>query len=354
MIIKMKEPEHKMTFDQLQRYRLTAELINSTRKEGRPLVVLDIGSGPGFLDSFLAADRIFSLDRGEFSGGGYLRGDALRIPVKSKSVDVAVSLDLLEHLPASGRINFFDEMDRVSRDYIIIGAPFSGPEIAEGESIARQFFRDITGEENRFLDEHRDEGLPDIQNLVQWCRRKEYRNAVIPNGYLYRWILMMGLNFYLSKLPEPWEYIFAVNEYYHREFYREDNRAPAYRQVAVIDKTNRINVESLINKFTAPPVPAELPSPDLFLKEINRFLELVENDKEIGWSREMGKLERKYSDLQNEKNRIEQELYRMSGELDLTRRQLAAIKATFAYRAYRNTLGRLRGLFRFPSDDGRH
>ena len=68
----MKIENLKMTFDQLQRYRLTADLIEAVRGRGS-LTILDAGSHQGYLASFLPGDTIYNLDRNDFTEINFLQ-----------------------------------------------------------------------------------------------------------------------------------------------------------------------------------------------------------------------------------------------------------------------------------------
>ncbi|MFH1038452.1 MAG: class I SAM-dependent methyltransferase, partial [PVC group bacterium] len=224
-----------MTFDQLQRYRLGGEMIDAVR-DRKVFRILDAGSREGFLRSYLPEDRIVNLDRGIFSGDGFLRGDALSLPFPDQAFDVAVNIDVLEHLSPPDRPGLLSEMDRVSRRAFIVGAPFQSDEVTQAEDLAAAFSLRIQGRENEFLREHRREGIPQLQEVLEWGATRGYRTAVVPNGYLPRWLMMISLNEYLGRLSDPWAMIFAANRLYHEQFYRADNAAPAYRQMILFGK----------------------------------------------------------------------------------------------------------------------
>ena len=84
--------------------------------------VLDVGGGPGFFrDAFLAAGAAYlsvDADLGELSaagapGPGTVLGSALDLPVRTGSVDVCYSSNVLEHVPDQRRMA--EEMLRVTR-----------------------------------------------------------------------------------------------------------------------------------------------------------------------------------------------------------------------------------------------
>ncbi len=314
-----------MTFDQLQRYRLAAEMAEA-RRDRAPESILDGGSREGFLRHYLPGDRVVNLDRDFFRGDNFVQGDVLRLPFADRAFDLAVSLDVLEHIPRGRREDLLEEMARVSRRGLILGAPFQGEEVEEAERLAGDFSLKISGRRNEFIIQHRREGLPRLSEVLDWGREKGYRTAVVPNGFLPRWLAMICLNEYLGRLPDPWGMIFAANRLYHQRFYREDNADPAYRRMILFTVGEDAVPGEILSRLSAP-VSRETPPAGTF-PFLEKLLETVEGEKD-NLIRELG----------TEKRRLESEFYRVARELE-------ALKATYAYRAYRNTLGRLAGVFR--------
>ena len=121
-------------------------------------VVLDVGGGPGyFADAFRRSGASYvavDVDAGELSarGGvtsGQMLGSGLELPVRSDSVDVCYSSNVLEHVETPER--FVTEMVRVTRpggiafvSYTLWWSPWGGHETAPwhylgGEFAARRY-----------------------------------------------------------------------------------------------------------------------------------------------------------------------------------------------------------------------
>jgi SAM-dependent methyltransferase len=108
------------------------------------LTVLDIGGGPGyFADAFAQAGARYAglePDAGELTARGGITGSAVRgsgldLPVADRSVDLAFSSNVLEHVPDPRRMA--DEMVRVTRpggvtfiSYTVWFGPWGGHETA--------------------------------------------------------------------------------------------------------------------------------------------------------------------------------------------------------------------------------
>jgi SAM-dependent methyltransferase len=106
--------------------------------------VLDVGGGPGFFrDAFRAAGADYvalDADAGELAahaepGPGTILGSGLALPVRTGSVDLCYSSNVLEHVPDPWRMA--DEMVRVTRpgglvflSYTVWFGPWGGHETA--------------------------------------------------------------------------------------------------------------------------------------------------------------------------------------------------------------------------------
>lgn len=112
--------------------RLTAANLETQRPIKRVLEgaeygsLLDIGCSARMLERVLRPKRYFGIDMAKSTFGA--RPDmvldlknARRIPLPSRSFDVVVASQVLEHIPEVGRI--CAEMRRISKRYIVVGLP---------------------------------------------------------------------------------------------------------------------------------------------------------------------------------------------------------------------------------------
>jgi len=314
-----------MTFDQLQRYRLAGELAEAIR-DRTPLAILDGGSREGFLRFYLPGDRIVNLDRGAFSGEGFVRGDVLRLPFAGRSFDLTVSLDVLEHIPGGRRDELLGELARVSRRGFIVGAPFRGGEVETAEKLAGEFSRRLRGRENEFLSQHRAEGLPGLSRTLEIGRKLGFRTAAVPSGYLPRWLAMICLNEYLGRFDDPGELVFPANRLYHERFYRADNAAPAYRQMILFLREGDRDPEEIAARFAAGPAGETGSGPALDFLE--KMLETIESGKD----RLIDSLRR---EEKTRRKRAEEEVRQLTGIIDEKAAELAEILNSRAYQVSR-------------------
>ena len=109
--------------------------LAATVPAGRPLTVLDVGTGGGDVPRALVRwarrsarpIRVFALDRDPATVGiarrlargypeiAFIQGDAVHLPVRAAAVDVVISSLTLHHLTESEASRHLAEMDRVAR-----------------------------------------------------------------------------------------------------------------------------------------------------------------------------------------------------------------------------------------------
>ncbi len=218
-----------LPFDLYQRHKLVQEAVERIR-DGRPrLSILDVGGSPGHLAVFLPHDRVVVADREGGPGEVALLAEAFALPFPNASFDVVVSLDTLEHVPGERRHAFVAELGRVTRDALLLAAPFHSSRVAEAESILAGFLQHRLKLDHRFLQEHLEHGLPDRAAIARVIAEHVGPVVAIPNGCLDRWLLMMGLSFYLDADPSLAELKRQISALYNRSYYRSDNAEPAYR-----------------------------------------------------------------------------------------------------------------------------
>lgn len=91
--------------------------------------ILDIGSGPGYVNRHLPVDvSVLAMDITETILQGNQRqscvGDIMDIPLADSSVDMIMACDMLEHLPDDVLKKGMAELERVSRKYLYLQVPF--------------------------------------------------------------------------------------------------------------------------------------------------------------------------------------------------------------------------------------
>lgn len=226
----------RLPFDHFARYQLAAEVVDATRRGGASRV-LDIGGGPGSLAAFCPADRIVSSDlylpsHWHAAAPDLVLADGAKLPFADGTFDTVVTLDTLEHVPPDKRPDLLAEAVRVSRGYVLVVCPCNTPGVPEADAALLSFVRQRFGEEFEtvgVLQEHLGYGHPDPEQTVRALRQAGAEVERFPSGRLDRWLPMMLLFYNLMGLgrDDPVE---RVQAWYNAMFYRDDLRAPSYRQ----------------------------------------------------------------------------------------------------------------------------
>jgi len=267
-----------LPFDQYQRYKMVEELVGWIR-DARRLSILDIGGHPGFIADFLPEDDTFILDTLPFQrpvlslveGPNYVRGDGAKPPFEDDSFDLVVSIDTLEHIPSDQRPGFLEEQLRISRDYVLLAAPFEDENISLAEQIVNEFFIKKIGHPNDSLEEHFANGLPSLSETLSFFDGNGVQQLEIPNGYLYNWLVMMMALPAAQALPNSEELVAMINRFYNQNLYVSDNRPPCYRTVILASKQHSLDRDYIVSSYGK--VKADAPV-DTKLKLANLLLSL--------------------------------------------------------------------------------
>ncbi len=168
------DPRLELPFDQYQRYQVTKDLFDGFAVPTGSLV-LEVGGGPGPLESFLPDYELMVSDVSGEHLGRFLLADGAALPFADETFSVVVTLDTLEHVPSRYRAAFLSELLRVSSDLVMLSAPFASPELELAEEALNQFIRARFQGDFPTLDEPRTTGSPSWSRPLQRSRRTASR-----------------------------------------------------------------------------------------------------------------------------------------------------------------------------------
>lgn len=222
-----------LPFDLYIRNRITADLINSISRSG--MEILDAGGRGGWLDRFVRGHRVSIIDirKPEKKGVRYFIGNIIAAPFPSNSFDIVVSMDMLEHLAHKDRIKAIEEMIRISKVGIIIGAPFETVSVAEIEELANQYFNHLTGKDHYWLKEHIEKRpLPNIREIEDYFQSHRIRFVKIQHNNLFLWYIMQSFIFLTYKFAFDPQIIDTVYKFYNLNWKEmDDTDSPCYRHI---------------------------------------------------------------------------------------------------------------------------
>jgi SAM-dependent methyltransferase len=154
------------------------------------------------------------------------------LPFADASFDVVLCLDVLEHLAREEREGLLDELARVSRRFVLLGAPFATAGVSDADQMLFATIEARHGYAHEFLRQHLAHGHPDLAGTLAHWESRGARVVVLPNGWLPYWQAMQLLNLPLAE-PVMGERYARAQTLYNTAVH--DWREPAYRHLLVID-----------------------------------------------------------------------------------------------------------------------
>jgi len=257
-----------LRFDGIQRYKTIAEIF-SRLGVSQDCLILDVGGGTGGLAEYLGSRSYYTIDP---TGGGpnHVRASMRALPFPSESFDLVLMVDALEHVSDHLRPVSLSEMVRVARDRLLWIGPVKEDLTIRVEEDLRDAHLALTqGREMDWLREHRENGLPNREQVVEILAGGCRDWISWPSCHLMRWWALTRLGLQLEASVFQPDLIGALNVWYKesgwREDYRIDPKENAYRMVFVGRKAGRL--------------PSGLDTPPLLenpLEKWRSFLPLIE------------------------------------------------------------------------------
>ncbi len=196
-----------MPYDQFQRYTVLQKFLGAFYP-GKHTRVLDVGglapdregqahilplklvySGPG-----IVLDPQFSRQK------DFVQGDGTQLPFKTNSFEVVAAMDVIEHIPLSGREAFLKELCRVSKGSVLVSAPFLDKDIEKVEELLFCQIKKHYRVEHQQLLEHKKFGLPDIRHVSTVLSRHKQSGTNFAYGSLTNWMMSQSLkNVFMFK-----------------------------------------------------------------------------------------------------------------------------------------------------------
>ena len=231
-------------FDQYQRYKIVSDIINQYRNGKEKLKILEVGASTAEnIIKFLPYDEVYFLDieyPPEYKDKkNYIIGDITQIDLQEE-YDFVISIDTYEHIPLSLRKKYIDRVLSFSEKATIIAAPFNTMGVSECEVFSNETYKQSHENEYKWLQEHIKFGLPSLSITLEMIKESGGEYKIFSNGYLPRWFENINLYLLTEGHSEFSKMLTNFWKYYNENFYKYDNKQPAYRQVIVINKNGRM------------------------------------------------------------------------------------------------------------------
>ncbi|HEV2948661.1 MAG TPA: glycosyltransferase [Gemmataceae bacterium] len=191
---------HSLDFDQLQRYSITARLLDCLLAgASRPVRILEVGTNvlnllPRFLDPARVQVNRCDVERFSDDPDFVVIERDKPLPFGDESFDAVAALEVLEHIAPEGRRFFVSECLRVARRGVVLTCPNGVPEVEEAEQLAAEAYQLRHGRPHPSLSEHQKFGLPREEEVLGILREWDYDHIVLDNAPLDAWLPMMILS----------------------------------------------------------------------------------------------------------------------------------------------------------------
>lgn len=227
-------------FDQYQRYRTVSLIVEQYRIDNKKLSILEIGANEHKnLELFLPKDEIKYLDIvvPDFlrNDSKYIIADATNMPeIEENSFDIVIALDVFEHIPNSLKENFLKELNRISRDMMVIAGPFDEEGVSDTEKRVNDYYKAKYGKDYIWLYEHIMNELPNLENTIKNIESfSNYEVLNIKHGSLYLWEKLIKCHLDLVDDESLKQNVKNIDRYYNKYCYKYDISENCYRNFLI-------------------------------------------------------------------------------------------------------------------------
>jgi SAM-dependent methyltransferase len=272
----------KIPFDQYQRYGVACRAIESLRKNGESLTILEVGANTHkLLGRLLPNDNIVYLDR-ELpeemqKQEEMILGDATNLNLPDASFDVVVALDVFEHIPETLREAFLTHTCRVARLLTIIGAPFDSSLTVQAEQDASNYWSSLFSFPYRWLAEHAEHGLPNLSLSKEIVTSFGFYLHTLNHGEVKLWTDLLKGHFAKESVTALAPMVSLLDQYYQDCLFLQDfSHQDTYRQFLLCSRDS--NVVASVKAFFDELKVKSTESDGSYILDILKLLPLIATD----------------------------------------------------------------------------
>jgi len=152
------------------------------------------------------------------------------LPFSERQFDVAVALDVVEHMPGHLRAKAAAEMARVAGRLVVIACPPDEPWVHVAEDNANQIWRNYFGENYPWLDEHKEFGLVAGDEIERALIHSGFKVVRFGQGDTAIWSGLMAAHFVKEAVSEMRPLVAAADCLYNRSVFAGDRSGRCYRE----------------------------------------------------------------------------------------------------------------------------
>jgi 2-polyprenyl-3-methyl-5-hydroxy-6-metoxy-1,4-benzoquinol methylase len=233
----------------ISRYLIQAGILEAYQlhQGSKKLKVLDVGGAGSIISKFIDTDlTIIDVLPNEKKFKKYVQASALDMPFPDKSFDAVISCDVLEHIPKDDQVQFLQEAARVTKDLLVIAAPFNLKGVRDAEVAANNYFKKMSGQEHPWLIEHLRSELPALTKAKVVIENQGLHTTHVSHTSLDNWQLVTRAGFLMGQAsvhPEFTDVIRKLNDYYLKHMMATDFSATGYRSFLVASRRHEVDIK---------------------------------------------------------------------------------------------------------------
>lgn len=223
---------------------MVSKLLQEVFDERDKVNILDVGGKDGQLRDFLPKNWTLTIIDplpNTTNDPHYVQGDATEMKFADKSFDFTVSLETLEHIPEEKKQKLIFEMLRISRNGLVLTAPFYSPEVINFEQDLNKIFEMNFGRPHPWLKEHFESGLPKEYELEKLFNNNKVYFKKFSSNNLTNRSLFMGVYLIEEALSSNNSSLHPYYDFYNRNFQLlGDGLEPTYRKIYLASQNKQI------------------------------------------------------------------------------------------------------------------
>ncbi|OLD11173.1 MAG: hypothetical protein AUI93_05375 [Crenarchaeota archaeon 13_1_40CM_3_52_10] len=203
-------------------------------------LVLELGSGTsGLVLLSREKQRVISVDRTRYGRRGTANrvlADARFLPFANSIFETVVSVDMIEHIPASGRQLALNEMKRVTRGLVVLHTPVESPPLflaAQYDAMLLKLRKKVRAYPTRELTEHVSSGHPTLDELTSVFPGA----SIIGTQNCHTWYFVMAIQSIPAFVP--------IMGLAHRILKRVYDRGDCFYSCVLVYDTTQTNTNPL-------------------------------------------------------------------------------------------------------------
>lgn len=242
-----------LAIDQYSRQKWASIFIEQIRLNGACFKILDVGGYKGKTAEFQDKDTVIVCDLFDIEEKNYVKGDGRRLPFQDGEFDFVVTFDTYEHIPREGRDQFVQELLRVSKQGVILAAPFDNEKgaVFQAEVDLNDYHIKLYGKDHPWLKEHIEYRIPADHELNELLDTLSVSYASLPSNDLSIWTLMQTIYFSIDLDNDLRGRVDDINRYYNKDLIELDiTDQQAYRKIYFFskDKDKVSKIQGFINQ----------------------------------------------------------------------------------------------------------